>query len=115
MGMAAIDFLDALEIDVPETRPIIDHHFKNHDWVLLHVLTADLRRYSIRSFDAGQSEVLGRLLAVLDRALREGSDDVQDAMTVSFVEETGCWDSAMQPFIETWPAGLRAEVDRQRP
>jgi hypothetical protein len=41
MGIAANDYLDALEIDAPETRPIVDQHLKEHDRVLLHVLTGD--------------------------------------------------------------------------
>ena len=98
MGMAAIDFLDALEIDVPEIRSMVDQHLKDHGWVLLHVLTADLRRYAIESFEAGQSDVLGRLLAVVDRALREGTDDVQNAVAISFVEQTGPWNPAMQRY-----------------
>jgi hypothetical protein len=35
-------------------------------------------------------------------------------MAVSLVEDTGWWDPTTQLFIEAWPAGLRAEVDRQR-
>ena len=112
--MTSVDFLDALATDVPETRPVVDEHVEDNDGLLLHLLTADLRRYAIRTFDAGQTDVLARLLAVIDGALREGTDDVQNAMAVSFVEDTGWWDPAMQPFIEAWPEGLRAEVDRQR-
>ena len=115
VGMTVTDFLDALEIYVPETRPMVDEHLVDHAGVLLDVLTADLRRYAIQSFDAGRCDVLCRLLAVVDRALREGTDDLQNAVAVSFVGGTGWWDCpAAQPFIEAWPAGLRAEVDRQR-
>ena len=112
--MTATDFLDALARDVPECQSVVVEHLEDNDGVLLHLLVADLRRFAIKSFDAGQSDVTDRLLALVDVALREGTDDVQNAMAVSFVEDTGWWDRSMQPFIEAWPAGLRAEVDRQR-
>ena len=112
--MTATDFLDALARDVPETQPVVVEHLEDNDGLLLHLLTADLRRFAIQSFDAGQSDVLERLLALVDAALRDGTDDVQNAMSVSFVEDTGWWDPATQPFTAAWPAGLRAEVDRQR-
>ena len=114
VAMTATDFLDALARDVPECQSVLVEHLEDNDGVLLHLLVADLRRFAIKSFDAGQRDVTDRLLALVDLALREGTDDVQNAMAVSFVEDTGWWDRSMQPFIEAWPAGLRAEVDRQR-
>jgi hypothetical protein len=114
VALTATDFLDTLAREVPETHPVMAEHLKDNDGLLLHPLTADLRRYAIQSFDSGQSDVLDRLLAVIDMALRDGTDDVQNAMAVSFVEDTGWWDLAMQPFIAVWPSSLRAEAERQR-
>jgi hypothetical protein len=54
------------------------------------------------------------LLVVMDKGLREGDEDVENAVAVSFVENTGCWDPAMLPFIATWPEDLKAEAERQR-
>ncbi len=112
--MTADDFLAALAIEVPETQQVVKDHLKDNGQLLLHLLTADLRRSAIDAFASGHPEVLGRLLALIDRALRDGVDDVNNAMAVSFVEDTGWWDPAMQPFIEAWHLGLQAEVDRQR-
>lgn len=114
VALTASDFLDMLAKQVPETHPVVREHLDDNDGLLLHVLTADLRRHAIQAFEAGRSDVLSRLLAVVDAALREGTEDVINAMAVSFVEDTGWWDPDMQPFIEAWPAALRAEVDRQR-
>ena len=44
-------------------------HVKDYDELLLYLLTADLRRYAIDIFTSGQSDVLRRLLDVIDRAL----------------------------------------------
>jgi hypothetical protein len=112
--MTATDFLDALARNVPESQPVVVEHLEDNDELLLHLLTADLRRFAIQSFDTGQNDVLDRLLALVEVALGEGTDDVQNAMSVSFVEDTGWWDPATQPFVDAWPAGLRAEVERQR-
>jgi hypothetical protein len=114
MAMTATDFLDSLTAGVPESQPLVVEHLEDNDGLLLHLLTADLRRFATQSFDTGQSDVLEKLLAVLDVALREGTNDVQNAVSVSFVENSEWWDPATRPFVESWPAGLRGEVDRQR-
>lgn len=54
--MAATDFLDALARDVPESQPVLVEHLEDNDGLLLHLLTADLRRFAIQSFDAGQND-----------------------------------------------------------
>jgi hypothetical protein len=112
--MTADDFVAALLNDVPEVQPIVREHMEDNDELLLHLLTAGLRRYAMQAFDSGDSDALGRLLYVIDRALREGNDPGNNAMAVSFVEDTPWWDEAMQPFIARWPEGLRAEADTQR-
>lgn len=112
--MTAYDFLSALTSKVPDTQHLVTEHMKDNDELLLHLLVADLRRYAIEEFDSGRRDELGRLLSVIECALRDGREDVTNAMAVSFVEDTGWWDPGMQPFIDAWPSELRAEVDRQR-
>ena len=112
--MTVTDLLDALDIKVPEFRPLMDEHVEDNGVVHLHLLIADLRRYVNQSCTAGQSDVLCRLLAVVDHALHNGTGDVRNAVAEWFVEDTGWWDPAMQPFIEAWPPGLRAEVEIRR-
>jgi hypothetical protein len=51
------------------------------------------------------------LLAVVHKALREGDEDAENAVAVSFVEDTGWWEPAMRTFITTWPDGLKAEAE----
>jgi hypothetical protein len=107
-------FLSALASEVPETQPIVREHLKDHDELLLHLLTADLRRYAIEAFRSGRSEELQRLLELIDRALVNGTEAVINAVAVSFVEDTGWWDPTMESFIATWPKGLREEARRQQ-
>ena len=112
--MTVDDFLSALAREVPETQGVVAEHMEEFDELILHLLVADLRRYGFDEFDSGRRDVLARLLNVIDRALLDGAEDVNNAMAVSFVEDTGWWIPETQPFIEVWPSGLRAEVERQR-
>ena len=112
--MTAEDFLSVLVSEVPEAKPVVREHLEHYDELLLHVLTADLRRYATDIFTSGQSDVLGRLLGVIDRALLLGNESVSNAIAVSFVEDSGWWDPVMQPFIASWPPGLKAEARRQQ-
>lgn len=114
MVMTAEDFLAALDREVPEVQPVVREHFGDNDELLLHLLTADLRRYAIEAFNVGNSDVLRRLLNVINCALVEGTEDVENAMAVSFVEDSGWWDTAMQPFVESWPPELRNEALSQQ-
>jgi hypothetical protein len=99
---------------VPDLRQLILEHLEDNDEILLHVLTTELRRHATGAFDAGRSPELFRLLGVLNAALMEGDDDVENAIAVSFVEDTGCWDPAMQTFIEAWPPDRHREAERQQ-
>jgi hypothetical protein len=74
---------------------------------------ADIRRFAIEAFQIGPTDVLERLLSVVSRALVQGTEDVRNAIAVSFVEDTGWWDPPMQSFIEilaTTPQGRGARA-----
>jgi hypothetical protein len=115
MPLTAAQFLERLRSLVPETEPTVHEHLlENYGELLLHLLTADLRRLAIAWFSEARDEPLHRLLDVVATGLREGDDHVRDAMAVSFVEDTGWWEPEMHPFIATWPAGLAHELARQR-
>ncbi len=94
---------------------MVDEHLRDQDGeLLLHLLVADLRRFAIATFESGDEDLSHRLLSAMDIGFREGDEEVENAIAVSFVEDTGWWDPAMQPFIASWPNGLQAEVTRQR-
>ncbi len=66
------------------------------------------------AFQRSDGDLLRRLLDVLDRALREGDERVENAVAVSFVEDTRLWDPAMRPFVDAWPDALQAEALHQQ-
>lgn len=46
--------------------------------------------------------------------LRRGDENVENAVAVSFVEDSCVSDPRMAAFVTAWLAGLRAEVERQQ-
>jgi hypothetical protein len=114
MPFTRLDFLRLVTSRVPEADATVTAHLQDSGELLLHLLVADLRRLAVQWFDARKNEPLRRLLNVIEAGLREGDEDVENAVAVSFVEDTGWWDESMQPFIAIWPAGLTRELDRQR-
>ena len=113
--MTEADFVRSLADEAPEVRGLVDEHLRDQSGeLLLHLLVADVRRAAVDAFQQGDGDLLRRLLDLLDRSLREGDERVENAVAVSFVEDAGWWDPAMRPFIDAWPAALRAEAQRQQ-
>lgn len=115
MAVTTSEFVTALAARVPETNAAVNEHLVDHEGeLLLHLAMGDLRRLAIDWFGAKRTGALGRLLSVLEWALREGDEYVQNAVAVSFIEDLGWWEPDMRSFIESLPAGLTSEVERQR-
>jgi len=115
VALSASEFLASLTEAVPEAQPVVEEHLADQAGeLLLHLLMGDLRRLAITTFEQGDADLLRRLLAVIDAGLREGDEYVENAVAVSFVEDTGWWEPETRPFIATWPSALQAEVDRQK-
>lgn len=115
MALTAPEFVSRLSSVVPESSTTVREHFDEHEGeLLLHLLVADFRRLALAWFEEGRTDALAGLLDVLDTALRDGDEYVENAIAVSFVEDLGWWEADMQPFITTLPDALANEVERQR-
>lgn len=115
MPLTSSEFVTALTAEVPETSGTVCEHFADQEGeLLLHLLTADLRRLAIDWFRTGRTDAMERLLSLLERALREGDANVKNAIAVSFVEDLGWWEPEMQPFIATLPGEIANEIERLR-
>ena len=113
--MTETDFLRSLADEAPEVRDLIDEHLRDQSGeLLLHLLVADVRRAAVDPFQRSDGDLLRRLPDLLDRALREGDERVENAVAVSFVEDAGWWHPAMRSFIDAWPDALQAEALRQQ-
>lgn len=114
MTVTHATFVDQLLAAVPEIEPVVSEHLEDQDGeLLLHLLMSDLLRFAVHASRAGEGDVLPRLLAVVDRSLREGDNSVENAVALSFVAHVGYGAGETAEFIASWPAGLLAERDRQ--
>lgn len=115
MSLTASEFVAVLTAEVPGTATTLVEHLDDQAGeLLLHLLVGDLRLLALEWFRAGRTDDLSGLLVVLERGLRHGDQQVENAVAVSFVEDLAWWEPEMQPFIEALPEGLLAEVERQR-
>jgi hypothetical protein len=106
---------EELRLAVPEFGPAVDEHVAEYDEVLQHVLFGDLTRFVLAAHERGDREVEERCLGFLDRAVRDGDDEVKNLVLVSFVENIQPWDPSRADFIGSWPSALRgAAVRAQR-
>lgn len=103
--------MEQLLRSVPEVEHEVRENYDDNGELLLHPLMADLLRAAVRFFHAGDIGKEQRLLRFIDRALREGDPAVVNAVLVSFIEDAGAWLEETRPFLASWPAGLRLQLD----
>jgi len=106
------DFVVRLVERVPEVEVEVHDHLEYYDELLLHLLMPDLLEAAVRLFHEGELDVEQRLLWFIDLALRQGDAAVRNAVQASFVENVGAFPGETPEFISSWPAGLRADLDR---
>ena len=100
----------ALVAELPEATSLVQEHLNDCSGdVLLHLLVADVGRLCRGTWQAGERDTPRRALNFLDYALLHGGEHVVNAIVVSFVEN-----ELDEAFIAEWPAGLQAELQRQR-
>jgi hypothetical protein len=108
-------FIDELRTLGPAVERLIrDNDDPQDGGVLLHTLVSDVYRWCVDAFERGRTEELDRCLRLLAEGLRCGTEELENAVAVSFVEMCEWWDPATLPFRRTWPLPLREELDRQR-
>ncbi len=109
------NFVELLLRSVPELQPTVDQHFEDGlGELLLHLLMADVLRFTKHAFESGSTDEADRVLGFVATALGAGDESVVNAVQVSFVEDARWWSDDAQAFIAIWPEELRAEADRQR-
>jgi hypothetical protein len=108
--MTLEELLDALLRQVPEARGVVDQHLAQLPGGDEFVLLGLLRRRALELFEADRLDALDRLLALVDRALADGDDELAEAVVTDFISGTPPWDPAMEPFVATWPVQLRAQA-----
>jgi hypothetical protein len=87
--MTVPELIQALLENVPALRPLYEQHIQDYDELLSHVFFGDVSRLVEACFDPHillDEDVAIAILAVLEAALEDPSDDVDDLIGVSFIE-----------------------------
>jgi hypothetical protein len=109
--MTADEFVTRLRTAVPEASHVIEEHlYDNEGELLVHLLMADLLRFSVAAFAAGDAEPSRRCLNAVASAFTTGDAHLRNAVEVSFVEHA--WDERPE-FLATWPEPLLNEWHEQ--
>jgi hypothetical protein len=110
--MSGDEFVQRLRAEVPQFSDAVDQHIADNDEVLLHLLLGELARASVAAWESKDVEFNRRALALLDAALADGDDYVTNAVSVSFVEDIGPWDTSVKEFVASWPPALLRDAQR---
>ena len=82
---------------------------------MFHLLMSDVRRWLISAFyNLVEDESIAAGLALLDEALRDGDERLENAVAASFVEDSCVWHPPLGAFLAAWPEGLQKEAARQQ-
>lgn len=82
----APEFVRWLVTRHPGLAPLLDESLRDNDELLPHVLFGDVTRYASGLARLGELDDLNRLLSDLDGALDDSDDEVDNLISVSFVE-----------------------------
>jgi hypothetical protein len=97
VSSVTIAFIDGLVGKYPGLKPILDEHLSdNFGEVLPHLFFGDLTRYVVSRFldfesaaetlDTAEERELGALLNDLEQAYSTGDEEIQELISVSFLE-----------------------------
>ena len=89
------NFVNDLVAKVPELKQLYAEHLEDNDGLLPHVFMGDLTRFVISAIANPEelgfsrqvaSDILVRILEMLEAGMRSESEDVQELVAVSFLE-----------------------------
>lgn len=113
--VTAAEFVSRARSTDPRIEAIVDEHLSdNEDELLLHLLVADFGRQAKAAHDAHDAAVRDTVLTLLEWGIAEGDEALENAIAVSFVEDSGWWERGQDAYLATWPHALTAELQRQR-
>ena len=93
MSTRTVAFVQSLADRFPGLGAILDEHVKDFDEILPHLFFGDLTRYVVNLFIAGRDTdgkptelELREILSHLEKAYASGDDELQELISVSFLE-----------------------------
>ncbi|WP_287127861.1 hypothetical protein [Candidatus Cyanaurora vandensis] len=106
-------FIEKLLQRVPRLKPLYDEHIKENDDLLPNVFMGDVTRSVIKEAQGPQFDSLLRpLLDYLEEGIITGSDQIQELIIVSFVENLIGETVTLSKLRPLLPPIIRNEVER---
>ena len=91
--MTAADLVSRARSTHPRIAAVVDEHLDdNEDELLLHLLVADFRRQARTAHESHDFALREPVLALLDWGIVEGDEARDNAIAVSFVEDSAWWE-----------------------
>ena len=112
--MTPIDFVSRVRAADPRLNAVVDEHLADNDELLPHLLVADLRRCAEAAHESEDFDLRDIVLTLMDSALADADEALDNAVAVSFVEDSAWWETGKEEFLEAWPSTLTDELNRQR-
>lgn len=105
----AQDFCEELVRRFNELAPLLQEHVADYDEILPHVFMGDVTRYVLSGTPQREE-----LLRHLNDALRNGGEEIQNLIAVSFVENLESEEKLQRALQGVEAEALREEWRRQR-
>lgn len=107
-----VAFIESLLRLVPDLMPIYEEHLTDNDTLLPHVFMGDVTRFVIsKANDPRGRNGVAELLAYLEAGLENGSEEIEELIVVSFVENLRGECSAVKILRPMMGAGMKRAVD----
>lgn len=114
VSMTPVEFVSRVRAADPRLDVVVDEHLADNEELLLHLLVADLRRCAEAAQESRDFDLRDNVLALMDSALADGDVALDNAVAVSFVEDSAWWEPGKEQYLEAWPRTLTDELNRQR-
>lgn len=103
----------------PELRPLLDEHIQQYDELLPHVFFGDVTRFVMDRVRAeggagNHDPVARRILGFLEDAMASSDENVQELVSVSFLENLDPSDPAYEELKAMLGPNLRRELENYR-
>ncbi|HEV2500238.1 MAG TPA: hypothetical protein VGY31_11730 [Terriglobia bacterium] len=103
----------------PELRPLLDEHIQQYDELLPHVFFGDVTRFVMdrvrtEGGAGNQDAVVRRILGFLEEAMASSDENVQELVSLSFLENLDPSDPAYEELKAMLGPNLRRELENYR-
>lgn len=89
MSERTVSFVQSIVARFPGLKPLLAEHIKDNHEILPHLFFGDVTRYAlslVRARKPDQKPELHMLLDFLEKAFEDGSEELQELIAVSFLE-----------------------------